>query len=61
LVAIDTSPLFGTAEIASHDLSMFAKWRHTLQAFEDEVKNCRDSDCDNMTGSPLSRGCAAKA
>lgn len=60
LVAIDTSPLFGTAEIASHDLSMFAKWRHTLQAFEDEVKNCRDSHCDNHDWQPTIEGLRGK-
>jgi predicted transglutaminase-like cysteine proteinase len=47
LAALNTSPLFGTTEIGSHDLEMFPKWRHTLQAFEEAVKNCRASQCDN--------------
>ena len=46
LAARNTSPLFGTTEVGSHDLSMFPKWRHTLQAFEEEVKNCRAGQCD---------------
>jgi predicted transglutaminase-like cysteine proteinase len=46
LVARNTSPLFGTTGVGSDDLSMFPKWRHTLQAFEEEVKNCRPGGCD---------------
>jgi len=45
LVTRDAAPLFGTAEVGSHDLSIFPKWRHTLQAFGEEVKNCRPGGC----------------
>jgi predicted transglutaminase-like cysteine proteinase len=45
--SLNASPLFGTAEFGSHDLEMFPKWRHTLQAFEEEVKHCRASQCDD--------------
>jgi len=47
LAALNMSPLFGTTEIGSHDLAMFPKWRRTLQAFEEEVKSCRNGQCDN--------------
>jgi predicted transglutaminase-like cysteine proteinase len=47
LATLSTAPLFGTTEIASHDLAMFPKWRHALQAFAEEVKNCRAGRCDN--------------
>ena len=47
LATRNTSPLFGTTEVGSHDLSMFSKWRHTLQAFEEEVTSCRAGQCDD--------------
>ena len=48
LATRNTSPLFDTTEVASHDLSMFPKWRHMLQAFEEEeATNCHVGKCDD--------------
>ena len=48
MAARNVSALFDTTEVASHDLSMFPKWRRVLQAFEEEEStNCHSDQCDN--------------
>jgi predicted transglutaminase-like cysteine proteinase len=45
LAAIDPIQLFGTREIHSDNLTMFPKWRGTLERFETELKSCSPGQC----------------
>ncbi|MGE0119849.1 MAG: transglutaminase-like cysteine peptidase [Dongiaceae bacterium] len=45
LAAVNRGQLFESREIHSSNLTLFPKWRGTLQRFEQELKSCGPSQC----------------
>jgi predicted transglutaminase-like cysteine proteinase len=45
LAAVNRGQLFESREIHSSNLTLFPKWRGTLQRFEEELKSCGPSQC----------------